>query len=183
MEAAAVDGSCRADLRPDRLRRRSREDSLRVAATASTRTRRAATSSSSRSTTSPCATVGRWPWPRRYHAQLIDRADRGRCEANLLRHQLHRSDRGRATIALLREGDSSARGRVIACRRDPRSGTERRSAAGSRPCPMFAKAREARHASAARYNYQIAVWRLPYAMPTNGQTVPSFAALLAGRAR
>ena len=73
MEAAAVDGACRPDLRPDRLRRDRRRTRCASRATASTGTRRAATSSSSRSTTSRFANIGSWPWPRRYHAELVDR--------------------------------------------------------------------------------------------------------------
>ena len=61
-------------------------------ATASTDTRPAATSSSSRSTTGRFAEVGNWPWPRRYDAQTGRPADRGRSEAHLLRHQFHLPD-------------------------------------------------------------------------------------------
>ena len=85
------------------------EDLLRVARNACIGTRRAATSSSSRSTTSRFATSARWPWPRRYHGELIDRLSGGGREAHLLRHQLLRRDRCGGRLGAGRRAQASGR--------------------------------------------------------------------------
>jgi EAL domain-containing protein (putative c-di-GMP-specific phosphodiesterase class I)/CHASE2 domain-containing sensor protein len=122
--------------------------------------------------------IGNWPWPRREDARLIDSlasartksifvdinlsfpTERGEDEA------LSNSIRNAGTVTLF-----------------SRSGVGADSAArkvDGRPLSMFAD-----HAKLALasydYNYQNAVWRLPWSGTVNGESVPSFAAALAGR--
>ena len=124
--------------------------------------------------------VGRWPWPRRYHAQLTDR--------------LSEAGASRIFFDVLFESRSNARDDALlanAIRRSgrvtlpvrPRSGADTgpgNSAIDSVPLEQFRS-----HAKLAtisvRYNYQNAVWRLPYAELVAGRSTPSFAASLAQR--
>jgi EAL domain-containing protein (putative c-di-GMP-specific phosphodiesterase class I)/CHASE2 domain-containing sensor protein len=123
--------------------------------------------------------VGRWPWPRRYHAQLVDaltEAGASRMffdilfetysdssDDKILAESIARS--GRVTLAV--RGDSGVKGVV-----QP----------GAGPLGMFL--RNARLGSIAiQYNYQNSVWKLPYAVEYRGERIPSFAASLAHRNR
>jgi len=122
--------------------------------------------------------VGRWPWPRRYHAQLTDRlTDAGakriffdigffgpsnNVDDRLLAQSLKRS--GKVVLA------SRTRG-------GPGVG-ERENAL---PLPAFAKT-AAIGSISWRYNYQNAVTRIPYSTKWEGHAIPSFAALLANKA-
>ncbi|HEU4704285.1 MAG TPA: EAL domain-containing protein [Sphingomicrobium sp.] len=126
--------------------------------------------------------IGRWPWPRRYHARLTDRLTAAGArriffdvvfenrsnpaDDALFVDSIRRS--GRVTLPVrLRSGTFSDR--------DPGS-----TALDSAPPGMFS--RDARLGTiSVRYNYQNAVWRLPYAARFNGRLIPSFAASLAER--
>jgi EAL domain-containing protein (putative c-di-GMP-specific phosphodiesterase class I)/CHASE2 domain-containing sensor protein len=121
--------------------------------------------------------VGRWPWPRRYHAELTDKLTAAganrilfdvlfetRSDAlddKLLAEAIERS--GRVTLPV--RGESGPNGTV-----QP----------GSAPLEMFS-----RHSQlgsiAIRYNYQNVAWHLPYATSRNGKLIPSYAASLANR--
>jgi EAL domain-containing protein (putative c-di-GMP-specific phosphodiesterase class I)/CHASE2 domain-containing sensor protein len=120
--------------------------------------------------------IGRWPWQRRYHAELIDRltaaganhvafdvafdTQSDRIEDQFLRQSIERSGR----VVLATRGASGP------------NGLEQQSL--TLP-PMFT-----RHAAVASiavdYNYQNAVWRLPYGTNVDGALLPSMAAVLAG---
>jgi len=119
--------------------------------------------------------IGRWPWPRGKHAELID--------------QLSKAGAKRIFVDVLFSGTtdkfndealakSIARsGRVVLpvkVRSGPSEGTQQ----DSFPMPAFAK-----HAQLAsislRYNYSDAAWRIPYAIESSAGRLPSFAALLA----
>ena len=128
--------------------------------------------------------VGRWPWPRRYHAQLADKLTAAGAKRiffdlaietrsnpaddKLLADAIERS--GRVTLPVrLRSGPHAQSG--------PGS-----TALDSPPLDMFS--RNARLGTiSVRYNYQNAVWQLPYAARFGGLHIPSFAASLAGRER
>ena len=126
--------------------------------------------------------VGRWPWPRRYHAQLIDKltaagANRiffdvifenrsSPAEDETLANAIERS--GRVTLPVrLRSGPYV----------EPRLGS---AAPNSQPLELLA-----RHAQlgtiSVRYNYQNAVWHLPYAVRASDRLIPSYSASLARR--
>ena len=122
--------------------------------------------------------IGRWPWPRRDHAQLIDRltaagAKHIAFDMTFETHSDARDDR------LLAESIERS-GRVILAARGawgPDGSTQQSLASLS----MFT-----RHAALAsigvHYNYQNAVWRLPYGVSVGGKLIPSMASRLAGRA-
>ena len=120
--------------------------------------------------------VGRWPWPRRYHAQMIDRLTAAGAKRiffdvtfetrsdpvddRLLADAIERS--GRVTLPV--RGESSAEGM---------------SQQNLQPLELFS--RHAQLASiAVLYNMQNAVWRLPYGAELDGEHLPSMASALAG---
>src|SRR4051812_31590534 len=121
--------------------------------------------------------IGNWPWRRSVDAQLVDRltaagARRIAFDVNFS-FVSNRQDDQAFAHALAHSG------RVLLYAR-PKAGP--RSAIGKSdalmPLPAFAK--NAKVASASYfYNYQNAVWRMPYAVSLNGQAIPSFAASLA----
>ena len=121
--------------------------------------------------------VGRWPWPRRYHAELTDRLTAA--GANRIYFDVLFETRSDALDDKLLAQAIERSGRVtLAVRGEfgPNGAFQR----GSAPLAMFSQ-----HAQlgsiAIRYNYQNAVWHLPYAAEGNGALIPSFAASLAGR--
>ena len=121
--------------------------------------------------------VGRWPWPRGHYGKLVDELNRAgaqrvffdvqftertnsaqdRAFAASLKHY------GRATIAVggqeVLNGDSSAAA--------PRH-------------PIFANSAQL-GSIAVDYNWQNAVWDLPYSSSASGTELPSFAALISGK--
>jgi EAL domain-containing protein (putative c-di-GMP-specific phosphodiesterase class I)/CHASE2 domain-containing sensor protein len=121
--------------------------------------------------------VGRWPWPRGKHAELID--------------QLTKAGANRIFVDVLFSGttdkfnddalaNSIARSKRVVLPVKVRAGPSDGSQLDSYPLPAFAK-----HAQLAsislRYNYSDAAWRIPYAIDSTAGRLPSFAALLAKR--
>jgi EAL domain-containing protein (putative c-di-GMP-specific phosphodiesterase class I)/CHASE2 domain-containing sensor protein len=120
--------------------------------------------------------LGRWPWPRRYQAQLIDQLTAAGAkdiffditfetpstapDDNLLAAAIERS--GRVTLAARgQSGPYQIKQQV--------------------PTPMAMFSRHARLGSIrVDYNFQNAVWYLPYSNGFNGSQLPSIAAALAG---
>ena len=121
--------------------------------------------------------VGRWPWPRRYHAQLTDALTKAGArriffdimfigpttadDDQQLAEAFRRS--GRVTIAM-------------------RSRTDQRTGFPVTPLPSaeFTKWAAVGDISV-NYNYRNSVWILPYASLFEGKPVQSFASLLSGR--
>jgi diguanylate cyclase len=119
--------------------------------------------------------VGNWPWRRQQDAVLVDRlnvsgAKRIFLDINLSFPSTHEDDTALAD-ALRRAG------RVTLFSRSQVGQQERAQHIDGRPLPIFT-----RHAKLAVatffYNYQNAVWRVPWSAKVGGQTVPSFAAAL-----
>ena len=123
-------------------------------------------------------TVGRWPWPRTAHAQLID----GLTKAGANRIFVDVMFSG-ATNALDDEalGNSIRRsGRVVLAARgfsDPFVVGK----SDEPPLPLFTKQADALATIRVKYNYQNAVWQVPYSVESQGTSLPSFASLLSGR--
>lgn len=121
--------------------------------------------------------VGRWPWPRRYHAQLIDRltAAGAKHVAFDTTFETHSDELDDRLFAQAIEKS----GRVILAARGAAgpNGLTQQSLAS---LPMFTS-----HAKLAsigvQYNYQNAVWRLPFGANLSGAPIPSMASALAGR--
>ncbi len=119
--------------------------------------------------------VGNWPWRRQQDAGLVDRlnvsgAKRIFLDINLSFPSTHEDDTALAD-ALQRAG------RVTLFSRSRVGQRETAKHIDGRPLPMFT--RHAKFAVATfYYNYQNAVWRVPWSAKVGGQTVPSFAAAL-----
>ena len=119
--------------------------------------------------------IGRWPWPRRYHAQLIDRltaAGANRIFSDItFETQSDPSDDRLLAEAIERSG------RVVLPVRGA-YGPDGNSKQNPRPLEEFS-----RHAQLAsigvHYNYQNAVWDLPYSVDVGQTRLPSLAATLA----
>jgi EAL domain-containing protein (putative c-di-GMP-specific phosphodiesterase class I)/CHASE2 domain-containing sensor protein len=121
--------------------------------------------------------IGRWPWPRRYHAQLIDRLTAA--GAKHVAFDITFESKSDADDDQLLANAMKRSGRVVLAVRG-QSGPYGLTQQSLSSLPMFT-----RHASPAgiaiKYNYQNAVWRLPYAVDANGSLIPSMASALAGR--
>ena len=122
--------------------------------------------------------VGMWPWKRSEQARLFDSVNKANPERVFLDiiydHRTDSAEDGALAAALARaSGDT-----VLPYRH--RSGAYRSSAGEQDGQPLDLFARHAQLASISlEYNYQNAAWRLPYAVSTDGEIRPSFAAMLA----
>ena len=121
--------------------------------------------------------VGRWPWPRRYHGELIDRlsaagARRVVVDINFFGATDPADDRALAD-ALKRSHRTILATRTIS---GPLGWTE-----GGIPLPNLSYAAQGLGTISWRYNFRQTVTGIPYAGTINGKTVPSFSSLLAGR--
>jgi diguanylate cyclase len=122
--------------------------------------------------------VGNWPWPRRTDAELVDRlsafgAKRIYFDINFSFPSDPAGDRTFAR-SLARSGRVTLLGRTQA----GADGSEKQVDA----LPMKLFAQHARvGVGSVHYNYQNAVWRLPYGAQLGGHWVPSFAASLGNR--
>ncbi|GAA3890197.1 hypothetical protein GCM10022276_06600 [Sphingomonas limnosediminicola] len=122
--------------------------------------------------------VGRWPWPRRYHAQLTDQltkagANRIFFDINFFGSTTQADDRAFAD-ALRRSG------RVILAART-RSGPNDGTAQQGTPLPILSNAAHGLASISWMYNFRQAVKSIPYAAQADGRTLPSFSALIAHR--
>ena len=122
--------------------------------------------------------VGRWPWPRRYHAQLTNALS----EAGSKRIFFDISFFGATDPADDRAFAEALKrsGRVILATRTrsgPQAGTEQEGT----PLPEFADAALGLGTISWRYNFQQVVTGIPYAAMVDKKVFPSFAAMLSGR--
>ena len=120
--------------------------------------------------------VGRWPWPRRYHAQLIYRlsaagAKRILFDINFFGATNAADDKALAD-AIKRSNRTFLATRTIS---GPLGWTE----AGT-PVSNLSYAAKGLGTISWRYNFRQAVTGIPYAGTINGKTIPSFSSLLAG---
>lgn len=118
---------------------------------------------------------GNWPWPRRLHGQLVDRltlAGAHRIFFDILFD--YRGNAGDDRIL----ADAIRRSGKVTLGTRFKVGSQEGATLTSRPIDPLAKS--ARQAVISfRYNYQNAVWQLPYAVHKGPDTMPSFAAALA----
>ena len=118
--------------------------------------------------------IGRWPWQRRYHAQLIDKLTAANADRIFFDIQFFAATEPAEDRALARAIERS--GKVILPVNNSLKGGD--PFGDQPPLPMFA--RNAQLAAIGwNYNYQNAVWRLPYSLESPGETIPGLAALLA----
>jgi EAL domain-containing protein (putative c-di-GMP-specific phosphodiesterase class I)/CHASE2 domain-containing sensor protein len=121
--------------------------------------------------------VGRWPWPRSYYAALTDRLTAAGAKRIFFDIVFQgatdpREDQ-RFAEALNRSG------RVVLAVR-PRSGFTPSSSSAGEPLKLLAESSKLAPISV-HYNYQNAVWQVPYAQVFSGNSTSSFAANLANR--
>jgi EAL domain-containing protein (putative c-di-GMP-specific phosphodiesterase class I)/CHASE2 domain-containing sensor protein len=122
--------------------------------------------------------VGRWPWPRRYDAQLTDRLTEAGAKRIVFDLSFFGSttqaDDGAFAQALRRSG------RVILATRTrsgPMDGTEQEGP----PLSSLANAAMGLGTISWQYNFRLAVIGIPYSANLNGKIVPSFSSLISGR--
>ena len=119
--------------------------------------------------------VGNWPWPRRTDAQLVDRLTASGVNRIFFDINFSFASNPADDAAFADALRRSKRTTLLVRTQVGADGATAR--VDTRPLPAFAA-----HATLAggsvRYNYQNAVWRLPYGLKFAGGTVPSFAASL-----
>ena len=120
--------------------------------------------------------IGRWPWPRRYHAQLIDKlTDAG---AKKIFFDIAFDTKSTAADDSMLASAIGRSGRVTLAARGF-SGPDDMEQQVPEPLPMFS--RNARLASIAiNYNFQNSIWNLPYSSDWKNSQLGSFASQLAG---
>ena len=122
--------------------------------------------------------VGRWPWPRRYHAELIDKLTAA--GAKQIFSDITFETRSTPADDAMLAGAIARSGRVVLPVRG-QAGPHRIEQDPPGPLPMFS-----RHAHlgsiAIDYNYLNAVWNVAYAAYYDGSPIPSFASGLAQQA-
>ena len=122
--------------------------------------------------------IGRWPWPRRYHAQLINRLTAA--GAKRIFFDIAFDTKSNASDDQMLASAIGRSGRVTLAARG-RSGPDDMEQQVPEPLPMLAH--NARLASISiNYNFQNSIWRLPYSSDFKGSPLESFAAQLAGAA-
>jgi len=121
--------------------------------------------------------VGRWPWPRRDHAQLADRLTAAGARRIFFDIKFYGTTDLADDSAFARALDKSKR--VTIAVRGP-SGPNGDVGRDDSPLPQFTG-----HANLGSinwfYNYQNAVLRVPYAADVAGREIRSFSSLLSGR--
>ena len=121
--------------------------------------------------------MGRWPWPRRYHAQLVDQLTAA--GAKRIYFDIAFETASSPTDDKLLADAIARSGRVTLAARGE-SGPDQIAQQTPQPLAMFS--RHAQLASIAiDYNFQNMIWALPYSVQWKGARLPSFAAAIAGR--
>lgn len=119
--------------------------------------------------------IGNWPWRRRQDAVLVDRIAANGAKRIFLDMNLSFPSTPEDDTALA--GALRRAGRVTLFSRSQAGQRESARHIDGRPLPIFT--RYAKFALATfYYNYQNAVWRVPWSGNVGGQNVPSFAAAL-----
>ena len=121
--------------------------------------------------------IGRWPWPRRHYAELTDRLTAAGSRRIffdvVVDTPSNPADDQMFVDALARSGRVTLPVMV-------RSGLDGGTKQDLMPLPMFGALAELGSISVS-YNYQNAVWTLPYDAAVGGTRIPSYAAKLAGK--
>ena len=122
--------------------------------------------------------IGRWPWPRREHAKLVDQLTAAGAKRIFMDVQFY--DRSNPEDDRLFAQALARSGRVILA---ARGATDLLTSSAKDEPPLGIFTEHARLGSiSAVYNYQNAVWRLRYSAPYQDNALPTFAAMMADRA-
>ena len=122
--------------------------------------------------------IGRWPWPRHYHADLIDRLTAAGAKRIIFDITFFGPTQTPEDTAF--ESAMKRSGRVVLAVRT-RSGPFSSSEKQEEPMPSFAGAAQKLATISWVYDFRQSVKRIPYAATIGGKTIPSFSSLLAGR--
>jgi EAL domain-containing protein (putative c-di-GMP-specific phosphodiesterase class I)/CHASE2 domain-containing sensor protein len=122
--------------------------------------------------------VGRWPWPRRDHAQITDRLTAAGAKRIFFDISCFGATTPADDEALANAMTRS--GRVIVATRT-RSGPQTGAEQEGLPLPSLASAAHGLGTISWHYNFQQVVTGIPYAAMVDKKVVPSFAAMLSGR--
>lgn len=122
--------------------------------------------------------VGRWPWPRRHHAQLTDELTRAGAKRVFFDLQFYGATTPAEDERFAAALEQSGRAILAVGRASSPNGSEGRTE--EPPLPIFGH-RAGLGTIYWWYNYQNAVVRIPYAVSADGQPLQSFSALLSGR--
>ncbi|HEX5238386.1 MAG TPA: EAL domain-containing protein [Sphingomicrobium sp.] len=120
--------------------------------------------------------VGRWPWPRRNYARLSDQLTKA--GARRIFFDIVFNDPGSPADDQVLAESLKQSGRIYLATRT-RSGPNGRSVLENAPIPILARYATLGNISG-QYNYQNAMWQLPYEVRVGNQQIPTFATLLAG---
>jgi Predicted transmembrane sensor domain len=119
---------------------------------------------------------GNWPWPRSRQAALVNRlTDAGARGIFFDINFSYPSDA--ADDRAFAEAINRSRRTTLGVRL--KIGTGKSTRASAPPLPLFAQGAKLA-AISAQYNYQNAVWHLPYALQMGSSKIPSLAAAIAG---
>ena len=122
--------------------------------------------------------IGNWPWRRRQDAVLVDRLSASGARRIFLDINLSFPSASEDDAALAAALQRS--GRVTLFSRSRVGQQEEAKHIDGRPLPIFSRYTKLGLATF-YYNYQNAVWRVPWSGKVGGETVPSFAAALGER--
>jgi EAL domain-containing protein (putative c-di-GMP-specific phosphodiesterase class I) len=121
--------------------------------------------------------IGRWPWPRSDFGKIVDvlsNAGANRIFFDLTFYGPTNADDDKAFAEAIKRSK-----RVYVAVRT-RAGTDRQAPYTQSTLPEIARYAHLGNISA-HYNYQTAIWHLPYAVPADGVALPSYAVLLANQ--
>ena len=119
--------------------------------------------------------VGRWPWPRREYAQLVDKLTAAGAKRIFIDLQFYSSTDPADDHAF---ADAIKRSGRVTLAVGGSVGTE--GQADQPPLPLLVRDGNL-GATGFNYNFENAVWRLPYALPSGGHPFRSFASIMSGR--
>jgi diguanylate cyclase len=123
--------------------------------------------------------VGRWPWPRRVYAPLLDQLNKAGAKRVFFDIQFYGPTSAADDDALAHALERS-RNVVLALGRAAGPNGVEAVGPSIRPLAKFSKHAKL-GAILTSYNYQNSITRIPYAISAEGEVVPSFSALLSGR--
>ena len=123
--------------------------------------------------------VGNWPWPRRTDGELVDRLTEAGAKRIFFDINFSFASNPADDAAFAQALRRSGRTTLLVRTKVGADGAT--TTVDTRPLPQFAANAQLAGGSV-RYNYQNAVWHLPYALKFENRTVPSIAASLASRA-
>ena len=121
--------------------------------------------------------VGRWPWPRRNHAEIVRKLSSSGAK-RIFFDIVFDARTDKVDDESLAQAIQQS-GRVVLPVRG-KAGPNGLEEADAQPIPMLSHVAELASITV-NYNYQNAVWQLPYAVSHKDKLIPSFAAALANR--